>query len=761
MPLLLWARYAFIAGIALSLIGLFPVQWFPLQLGKLVAAAFLISIAGLLFILGGGLGGVVGKKGYRAVWLVLLLPLTYAISYAVSADRSAGLLGYSVEVDTICFVTIASLTFLISFFLFRRLGSVRLLLASISTVGLVALVFQFISIFFGTKILPAVFTDPSINLVGKWNDLGLLVGACLLMILICLECLSLSRARQIILACIALVAVLFLALVQYPAIWALLLGMMFVVGTWSFVTTKKLPWVSIVSGAICIFFLVWGAGVQTGLVKVFPVSSFEIRPALSTTLEIVRSSHGTSVKDFLVGTGPGTFASEWFLHKPEAINQSQFWNVGFSSGYSTLTTALGTVGLLGLLAWFIPLALVLVGLIQVVRRRDTFNAYEQAAMAICVSLSAYLWVAAFVYPPSQNILLLAFAITGAAFALSMKSDAADAQTAPVWMQRASLGVAILILVVLATANVAIAKRFVTEKHVNQGAVALGNGDINTALTEANAALAVEKTADALQFGVQAGIVAMQQIAQSTSTPTQEVQQQFATITQTTISLGQQAQSANPNDYRAYFGTAKIYDLLASIGVEGAYEQAKQSYAAAQKLNPKNPEISLGIARLEYIHRNTQGTMDALKQALTLKQDYTDAILFAVQMYVAEKDIKNATIAAQAAVNSAPGVASLWFQLGLLHYSGNNMKDAAPALEQAVKLQPDYANAKYFLGLSYAELKRVPEAIQQFKDIASTNPDNAEVKLILSNLEAGKAPFDGAQPPVTSNPENRETAPISQ
>ena len=762
LPLLVWARYTYMAGIILSLIGLIPTPWFPLQLGKLVAAAVLISLAGVLFAVGGGLGGVVGKKGYRTVWVIALLPLAYILSYFVSTDRSVGLLGYSIEVDTVCFVIIAVFTFLVSFFLFRRLGTVRLLLTSISLAACLAILFQFISIFFRAKILPAVFSDPSINLVGKWNDLGLLAGVCLLVLLIALECVPLSLGRRVGVFCFVLVVTLFLAVVQYSAIWALLLGMMMIVGTWSFVTSKRLPWVSIVAGVVCIFFLVWGAGIQSGLVKVFPVSSFEIRPSFGTTLDVVRLSHDTSVKEFLVGSGPGTFSNEWFLYKPVAINQSQYWNLSFNAGYSTFTTALGTVGVVGMLAWCIPFILVLLGLIQVMRRRELFNWYEQTAVLMCACASLYLWIAAFVYPPNQNILLLAFALSGAAFALSMKNDASTENPAvSTWTQRLTLGMVVLVLVVVAIASVFIVRRFITENTITQGAVALAAGDIGGALNKANDALAVEETAGSLQFAVQVGLSAMQQLAQSTSTPSTELQQQFTALAQTTITLGRQAVQATPNDHRAHFVLARVYDLLASVGVEGAYDQAKQFYTSAQIHSPLDPGIPLAVARLEYAQKNKQATNDALTRALTLKQDYTDAILFAVQMYVAEKDMNNAIIAAKAAVNSAPGVASIWFQLGLLYYSNNTMKDAESALEKAVEIQADYANAKYFLGLTYVALKKIPEAIKQFEDLSVTNPDNSEVQLILSNLKAGKPPFDGAELPVTSTPQDRETAPISQ
>jgi tetratricopeptide (TPR) repeat protein len=300
-----------------------------------------------------------------------------------------------------------------------------------------------------------------------------------------------------------------------------------------------------------------------------------------------------------------------------------------------------------------------------------------------------------------------------------------------------------------------------ETYVNQGAVALQQGNIAAGLALADKAIATEKSGDSLQFGVLAGSQALQAIVQATSSPSTQVQQQFAQEAQNTIAVGQAAIAATPSDYRAYLAFGRVYDLLSSVGVQGAYDAAKTLYAQAAKHNPNDPEIPLAVARLEAVHGDAQATTAALSQSLKLKSDYTDAILFAVQLYVANKDISNAIVAAQAAVQSAPGVPSIWFELGLLYYSNNDTKDAIMPLEQAVKLQSDYANAKYFLGLSYAAQNRTQDAIAQFKDLAVTNPDNQEVQLILSNLESGKSPFDGAQPPITSTPQDRTEAPIKQ
>ena len=130
----------------------------------------------------------------------------------------------------------------------------------------------------------------------------------------------------------------------------------------------------------------------------------------------------------------------------------------------------------------------------------------------------------------------------------------------------------------------------------------------------------------------------------------------------------------------------------------------------------------------------------------------------MQINVANNDLASAIANTKIAVQTAPGVASIWFQLGLLYYAGGDSKNAIPPLEQALVIAPDYANAKYFLGLSYYTEGRQNDSLRLFQDLVSTNPDNAEVKAIVANLQAGKKPLDGLQPPA---PQNRETAPVTQ
>ena len=527
---------------------------------------------------------------------------------------------------------------------------------------------------------------------------------------------------------------------------------------------SRLPWFSTAAALVSVIFLFFGSLLNIGLTSVFPVSSLEVRPSYESTLAINGAARGDSFVRLLVGSGPNSFGQQWLLHKPAEVNQSQFWNVDFNVGFSAFTTALGTVGLLGLLAWLVPLLLVFAGVVRVFRF-SILGREDKGAAGALILASLFLFVTLALYVPSQNITLLAFVLSGAAFGyLWRQGRGSMGVTEPASPRFAALLMGALVVVSLAFVlfvSGSTVRRFASDLFVNRGMVALQAQNPDAALQNAARAAGIETTGSVLRLAATAGGTRLAQIAQDTSLPQAQAQAMFEASLQQTIAAGSKATVLNPDDYRPYLILANVYDFLATLNVQGAYESAKVAYEETRKRNPLNPGIPLALARLEAARNNVDAARTEVGKALTLKPNYTDAILLVVQLDVAQDDIPSAIQAATAAAQTAPGVAPIWFQLGLLYYAAGNATNAAAALEQAITLVPEYANAKYFLGLSYAALSRNEEAVRQFQDLAKTNPDNTEVILILSNLEAGKAAFEGATPPVTPKSQVRPPAPIEE
>jgi tetratricopeptide (TPR) repeat protein len=764
----------YLFGVVMALVLIIPAAWFPLQAGKLAVFATISAIATIAFIASGRVRGLLHDGGFKLSLLTTLLPIAYAASFYFSTDKSIGLYGYGLEVDTVFFAVLGCLALMLSFGFFRTVRSVRMLVSVVFFALIVATIFQAVAVVFGTNALPfATFADRTVNLIGKWNDLGLILGIMALWSLIRLEWSPLSRVMRPVVGVVLVCTLVLLGIIHFAVAWILLGSFSAIIAVVGYLlrrpserqgfSIKQIPILPVVVVAVCILFLIFGTMLNARLTTVFPVTSLEVRPSYDTTMVIIRNTHTTPAR-MLLGTGPNTFGEMWLQHKPVEVNLSAFWNLDFSVGYSTLMTAFAGVGLLGAAVWFIPMLLVLLSWARVLRSAE--RPYNEKLLASMLAIAAtYLWLGACFYVMSQNLIVVAFVLSGAllgfAFAGIAPAPASSPARAP-WLRAVGVLAASLVLVLAAGWTAVTADRlFLASVYTNQALLALNVSNVDLAAAYTTEAQKVLPTGDNLRLASTISMSRMQALAVSTSTAKEVLQKQFTDTTQQAIAFAQRAAQLNPMDYRSYVTQAQVYDYLASLKVQGAYPLAEASYAQAVVTNPTNPSIPLMVARLEAGQGKLQNTQAALSKSLTLKQNYTDAILFVVQLDVAQKDIPSAIQAAQAAVQSAPGVASIWFELGLLYYSANDTAHAIAPLEQAIALQSDYANAKYFLGLSYYAQNRAADALKLFQDLHASNPDNQEVSLILSNMQAGKPAFNDAQPPVSQAPQTRPTAPIQQ
>ena len=773
-----WSRGLFLAGIVLALVLVIPAAWFPFQLAKVAAFSVLLLGAAVLFVAGGGMREFLRSPGVKLTLAVLLLPAAYVVSAMASLDGSVAWSGYAIEWDTVIFASLAAMAFMLSSMFFRTQRAARLLYTTLFWSIAAAALFQCIAIIFGPSLPGGTFADRSVNLVGKWNDLGLLAGILGLFILVELEMRRPSRAMRAGAIVLGVLCVALLAFVNFSLAWALLLVGALFMGVFSFIKGRaddaeghhaerglvsRVPWYAAATAVLSIVFMMWGPFFNTSLTSVFPVSSLEVRPSYQTTSQALTAVREGSFTRAIVGVGPNTFGEVWLAQKPAEVNQSAFWSLDFNVGFSTLTTALGTVGVLGALAWVLPFLLVIAAVIRLMRM-SVLNR-EDRALGLALGFGSLLLLAAMAfYVPSQNLILLALVMAGAAFGFLWRQGRAahapdEMPSRFVRMGALALG-AVLVLASLAM-SATISRRALAETYVGKAVIALQKGEVDDALALADKAVGIEATGDTLRMQISAGGSKLASLAQVTDGDQNALQQEFQEALQTTLAAGQQAAGLNAADYRPFFLMGQVYDFLAGLNVAGAYDQASTTYQAAMARNPNNPAITLALARLAARQGDAVATEGYLRASLTQKPNYTDAILFLVQLNVANNDLNSAVRAAQAAVQSAPGVAPIWFQLGLLYYAGGDTKSAIPALEQAIKLQSDYANAKYFLGLSYYAQNRQVEAAQLFNDLARANPDNQELQLIIANMQAGKPALDGIAPSAAQDVTSRPSAPIEQ
>ena len=235
--------------------------------------------------------------------------------------------------------------------------------------------------------------------------------------------------------------------------------------------------------------------------------------------------------------------------------------------------------------------------------------------------------------------------------------------------------------------------------------------------------------------------------------TDSVRAEAQTLIANSVESAKKAVEIDRGNFQNLFALGRVYEILASNGIQGSVENARDSYNQAALLSPNNPSVPLAVARLDALSKNITGARENINKALALKNNYTDAYFTLAQLEMADNNIPAAIKSVETATMVEPNNSGLYFQLGLLRYNQKDFAGAAGAFERAVILVPNYGNAKYFLGLSYYQIGKKAEAVKQFEELSVANPDNQEVSSILTTMKAGKSLFPSAniqsktEPPV--------------
>jgi len=750
--------------ILIAVFGLLPLIFIPgslvpLALTKVTVVVLAVLLAVVFFSLSVLRSGRISFSLPYALFALWGVAIVSVVSALLSGDVRDALFGDVLGIHTAAFVVLIALSSTLWTFLeFRKENVVRLyMLIILSTTVLV--LFHVARLIFGADFLSFGIFGANSSPIGSWNDLALLLGLAVLLALVTLEQLSLTAWGKMLFGVVIAAALVMLAVINFLFVWVVLGLVSAVMVIYALskdrfsppegasdsmhpmtVQTSRTPSMAslIFPVIVCVISgtFVLGGGTLSRIVSdVTQISYIEVRPSFTTTADIAEKVYKTEA---FLGVGTNRFADAWRVHKADALNNTPYWNVNFQSGSGYIPTFFVTTGVLGGVAWLIFLLLFVWGGLRMILRggtKDTLWSFVGTSSFVGAS---FIWGMSLVYVPGAAILLLGALCTGLTFVAQGMLRPEAKRSIQLATNRKSGFVLTLAVVVLIAGTVGVmyisVKQYGAVYLFAEGAkmVQAGGNIEDVEQTIVSAFNLAPNDAFARQ------IASYEQLRLNTllnlNNPTDEQKQQFQSSAATAVRAAQLAVDRDGTDPENWSVLGRLYRTLAIVGVDGAYDAAKERLERARDLDPKNPRRVLDLAVLEVQADNLDEAHSLAEQALTLKSNYSDALFLLTQIEVSRGNVASAIDATKAMIGLSPQDATRYYQLGVLEASRQNHTAAVSAFESAISLNKSYSNARYFLALSYVALGQTEDALRELRAVQELNPDNELVAGLIQQLE---------------------------
>lgn len=158
--------------------------------------------------------------------------------------------------------------------------------------------------------------------------------------------------------------------------------------------------------------------------------------------------------------------------------------------------------------------------------------------------------------------------------------------------------------------------------------------------------------------------------------------------------------------------AKSYlDLGTSFYNEGRYPEALREITKAQKMDPHNPIILNGLGLTYHARGRTDLGIQALREALSIDPNYTEARNNLVRILIEAKDFKAAEkeLAIVKKDLTYGALDKVYINEGLLYYDQKKYSRALEPFAKAIEYSRENCPAHNFYGRSLFEVKKYNEA----------------------------------------------------
>ncbi len=753
-------RWCVIVIATLLPIFVVPLPWISAPQAKLLLIAGFSLVALVAWLVARLFEGYLVIPRNLLLLTGALLPIAYGISAFVTGGTWTSLIGTTVAQDTVVIVCIWYALLLIVALAFPdKGGAMRKLLQGFLLGSLVLVVFQILRLFKPDLLsLGGYLSGSSSSIFGTWHDLGIIAGLLLFLAIALWDTSIVQNAFwKVVLVLLGLGSLVLLVIINTIDVWYAVAILSLVYGMYRIIEEMRggagmnaaivgaVLWLIVAAGAGAAGH--WSSKIYDRLPTKLQIVQLEVRPSWMGTYLIGQKALSGG-KQLVFGSGPNTFTREWGLFKPAGVNQTDFWNVDFNSGVGFIPTTFVTTGIVGLAAWTLFLLAFLWSIVKLfTTSQEPIIRRVHAAI-----LAAALYIVAFqvIYVPGIALSALLFLFAGMVITLELAGR--EWEPILVGLRAVSVaGIVRIIVVVVALGLVSLAPltalRATSSDLFVQRAAAVyaktGKLDDSRALVQQ--ALKIFPQNDiAHRAAVEVGLLQLSQLMQSGKND-DAAKKQLESDLQVTIAHGLSAVSIDGADYQNWLELASLYQNLSGVGIQGAYQNAKDAYLRTIGENPTNPLAHVRLAQLAIDQKDLNFALDHLNTAIKLKPNFAAAYYLRSQVLATEGSFAPAIEDAGAAAQLTPQDPVGWYNLGTILYSAQSYDLASQALGRAVSLQNNYSNAMFMLALSWDKLGKHADALAAMQAVQKLNSTDATVAQIIANLEAGRGALESTPP----------------
>ncbi|TSC84216.1 MAG: SLEI family protein [Parcubacteria group bacterium Gr01-1014_13] len=530
--------------------------------------------------------------------------------------------------------------------------------------------------------------------------------------------------------------------------WVMLVGLilLLLLGV-SFLQDARLGWLSVLFALLIVTSVFIMFGSPRSLQSVLPAeTSLSAKPSWSITKNVLFSG----AKDFLVGSGLGTFAVDFSKFRTVDFNfDKTAWSLRFNQPLNTFFAILSEGGLL-LALGFVFMLLFVLGHVFTTWFKSrgsssgiTFSLnLSKSNIRLDVFLTVIAWIVMWVgmvtnfYNVSLWIfwwLLLGMIISGLSLLGHnvVKEKHFTLENTPQYKLAFSFSVIVVMAAVVMVGVIGV--RFYFADRIFVGALA--SQDYAVAESKLQKALSLHGNSDIYHSALaRAYLVQASKLAQESKPDVQVVTDLLARA----VNEAKTATDISPNAVAIWENLATMYDNAAAL-VPEAMDWSVKSLNRASELEPTNPVIVWRLGNNYMLQNNFAKAIEYYQKSIDLKKDYVAAYVSLTAAYESNKELDKAIETYRNLLPLGVNNSEILFNFGRLLYNRgarNDKDDAEKLWLEAVRIQPNYSNALYSLGLFYEVRSEKTKALEYYYKVKDLNPGNKEIIAKIKSLVLG-------------------------